>query len=102
MAEKLDLSSMMKKAREMQDKLKEIQKQVADTKVWGNAGGGQIRIEMNGQHEALRCIMEPNLLKEDKSVIEDLVVAAYNDGKNKIEKMLREKMGDLAGASGLV
>jgi nucleoid-associated protein EbfC len=102
MAEKLDLSSMMKKAREMQDKLKDIQKQVAETKVWGSAGGGQVKIEMSGNHQAIRCSIEHNLLKEDRSVIEDLIVAAFNDGTNKIEKMLREKMGDLAGASGLV
>jgi DNA-binding YbaB/EbfC family protein len=96
-SDKIGLSEIMKRAEEMQKKLKDIQKQVADMEVTGQAGGGMVKIVMTGQHYAKKVTLDPNLLKEEKAVIEDLIAAAINDATDKIERSLRDKMGGLTG-----
>jgi DNA-binding YbaB/EbfC family protein len=95
--DKVGLNEIMKRAQEMQKKLQDIQKQVAEMEVTGQAGGGVIKITISGQHYAKKVVIDPSLLKEEKSIIEDLIAAAINDATDKIEKNLREKMGGLAG-----
>src|SRR3990167_1800302 len=87
----------MKRAQEMQKKLQDIQKQVADMVVTGQAGGGSIKIDMTGQHHAKKVQLDNTIMREDKSIIEDLIAAAINDATYKVEKALRDKMGGLAG-----
>jgi len=94
--DKMGLNDIMKRAQDMQKKLQDIQKQVADMEVWGQSGGGAVKILMTGQHYAKKVVLDSNLLKEEKSVIEDLIAAAINDATDKIEKGLRDKMGGLA------
>lgn len=95
--DKIGLNEIMKRAQEMQKKLQDIQKQVADMEVVGQSGGGLVKITMSGQHYAKKVILDPNLLKEEKSIIEDLIAAAINDATDKIERNLRDRMGGLAG-----
>lgn len=94
---KVGLNDIMKRAQEMQKKLQEIQKEVADKEVVGQSGGGMVKVTITGQHYAKKVVLDPNLLKDDKAIIEDLIAAAINDATDKIEKYLREKMGGLAG-----
>lgn len=96
-SDKVGLNEIMKRAQEMQKKLQDIQKQVAEMEVTGQSGGGVVKIVMTGQHYAKKVTLDPNLLKEEKSIIEDLIAAAINDATDKIEKSLRDKMGGLAG-----
>ncbi len=95
--DKLGLNEIMKRAQDMQKKLQDIQKQVADLEITGQSGGGVVKITMTGQHYAKKIMLDPNLLKEEKTIIEDLIAAAINDATDKIEKSLRDKMGGLAG-----
>jgi len=95
--EKMGLNDIMKRAQEMQKKLQDIQKQVAEMEVIGQSGGGAVKIVMTGQHYAKKVTLDPSLLKEEKSIIEDLIAAAINDATDKIERSLRDKMGGLAG-----
>jgi len=95
--DKVGLNDIMKRAQEMQKKLQDIQKQVAEMEVTGQSGGGVVKVVMTGQHYAKKVTLDPNLLKEEKSIIEDLIAAAINDATDKIERNLREKMGGLAG-----
>jgi len=95
--DKVGLNEIMKRAQEMQKKLQDIQKQVAEMEVVGQSGGGVVKITISGQHYAKKVVLDPSLLKEEKSIIEDLIAAAINDATDKIEKNLREKMGGLAG-----
>lgn len=95
--DKIGLNEIMKRAQEMQKKLQDIQKQVAEMEVTGQSGGGVVKVTMNGQHYAKKISLDANLLKEEKSIIEDLIAAAINDTTDKIEKNLRDKMGGLAG-----
>jgi len=95
--DKPGLGDLMKKAQEMQKKMQEIQKQIAEMEVTGQSGGGLVKIIMTGQHFAKRVMLDPGLMKEEKSIIEDLIAAAINDAAGKIEKGTREKMSALAG-----
>jgi len=95
--EKVGMNEIMKRAQEMQKKLQDIQKQVAEMEITGQSGGGVVKIVMTGQHYAKKVTLDPNLLKEEKSIMEDLMAAAINDATDKIEKGLRDKMGGLAG-----
>ena len=95
--EKMGLNDIMKRAQEMQKKLQDIQKQVSEMEVTGQSGGGVVKITMTGQHYAKKVLLDQNLLKEEKSIIEDLIAAAINDATDKIERSLRDKMGGLAG-----
>lgn len=95
--DKLGLNDIMNRAQEMQKKLQEIQKQVSEMEISGQSGGGVVKITMNGQHYAKKVTLDLNLLKEEKSIIEDLIAAAINDVTDKIERNLRDKMGSIAG-----
>ncbi len=95
--DKAGLGDLMKKAQEMQKKMQEIQKQIAEMEVTGQAGGGLVKILMTGQHYAKRVTIDPSLMKEEKTIIEDLIAAAINDATDKIEKGTRDKMSSLTG-----
>ena len=95
--DKIGLNEIMQRAQEMQKKLQDIQKQVAEMEILGQSGGGAVKILMTGQHYAKKVTLDPNVLKEEKSVLEDLIAAAINDATDKIEKGLRDKMGGLTG-----
>jgi len=95
--DKPGLGELMKKAQEMQKKMQDIQKQVTEMEVTGQSGGGLVKIIMNGQHMAKRVILDPSLMKEEKSIVEDLIAAAINDAATKIEKGTRDKMSALTG-----
>lgn len=97
----MNVNDMMKNAQLMQKKLQEIQKQVASMEKTGQSGGGMVKINMTGNHSATKVEIDPLLLKEEKSVVEDLIMAAINDAVDKIEKGLREKMSGLAGGLSL-
>src|SRR5690349_4678393 len=84
--EKAGLGELMKKAQEMQKKMQEIQKQVSEMEVTGVSGGGLVKIVMTGQHMAKRVTLDPSLMKEEKTIVEDLIAAAINDAASKIEK----------------
>lgn len=96
-SEKVGLGDIMKRAQEMQKKLQDIQKQVAEMEVVGQSGGGVVKVTVTGQHYAKKVVIDTNLLKDDKSILEDLIAAAINDATDKIERSLRDKMGGLAG-----
>ncbi|MDR3477736.1 MAG: YbaB/EbfC family nucleoid-associated protein [Gammaproteobacteria bacterium] len=97
MNSKPGLGDLMKKAQEMQKKMQEIQKQIAEMEVTGQSGGGLVKIVMSGQHFAKRVTLDPAVLKEEKTVLEDLIAAAINDASDKIEKGTRDRMSGLSG-----
>jgi nucleoid-associated protein EbfC len=94
---KPNLGELMKKAQEMQKKMQDIQKQIAEMEVTGQSGGGLVKIVMTGQHFAKRVTLDPSVMNEERSILEDLIAAAINDAASKIEKGTRDKMSGLAG-----
>ena len=93
-----NLGQMMKQAQEMQDKMAAIQEKLADLEVTGAAGGGMVEVTMTCKNEMRRVKIEPELSgSENVEMLEDLIVAAVNDARMKIETRVNEKMSELTG-----
>jgi len=88
-----DLGDMMKQAAGLQSKMKEIQEKIADMEVEGVSGGGMVKVVLNGKGFAKAVAIERTLVKEDEAeVLEDLIAAAINDAKAKLETQSAEEM----------
>ena len=93
-----NLGQMMKQAQEMQNKMAEIQEKLSELEVTGSAGGGMVDVTLTGKNEARRVKIDPDLTgPENLEMLEDLIVAAVNDARIKVEKKVTEKMSDLTG-----
>ncbi|HKU99755.1 MAG TPA: YbaB/EbfC family nucleoid-associated protein [Vineibacter sp.] len=93
-----DLGALMKQAQEMQQKIGELQERLADSEVVGQSGAGLVKVTLNGKNEMRRVEIDPSLLVADeKGVLEDLIVAAANDARTKVETLVQEQMRGLTG-----
>ncbi|HLS68022.1 MAG TPA: YbaB/EbfC family nucleoid-associated protein [Kiloniellales bacterium] len=97
-----NLGQLMKQAQEMQSRMAEMQERLQDSEVVGQAGGGMVQITMNGKHEVRAVKIDPNLITPDEAeVLEDLIAAAVNDARVKIEAFMQEEMQNLTGGMNL-
>ena len=80
-----DFNKILEKAKEIEIKVKESQKKIKNIKAEGSSGGGVIKIILNGDGEIENLQISDSLLKEDKSMLEDLIIAAHNDAKNNLK-----------------
>jgi hypothetical protein len=89
----MDLQKMLKSAKEMQDRL---QREMAALRTEGSSGGGMVIVVLDG-HKALQSIrIDPEVAgREDVEMLQDLIVAAFNDGAAKVDEALAEKLGGL-------
>jgi DNA-binding YbaB/EbfC family protein len=93
-----NLGQMMKQAQQMQAKMAELQEKLAATEMTGLAGGGMVQVTMNGKGELRAVKIDPTLAApDDIEVLEDLIVAAANDAKAKVEAHVAEQMQQLTG-----
>ena len=93
-----DLGALMKQAQEMQQKIGELQERLADSEVVGQSGAGLVKVTLNGKNEMRRVEIDPSLLAADeKGVLEDLIVAAANDARTKVETLVQDQMRGLTG-----
>jgi len=93
-----NFSQMMKQAQEMQTKMQDMQDSLSDLEVTGASGGGMVEITLNGKGEARRVRIDPSLVGDaDTGVLEDLVTAAINDARGKVDAVAKEKMSELTG-----
>ncbi|MEX2318772.1 MAG: YbaB/EbfC family nucleoid-associated protein [Bauldia sp.] len=93
-----DMMDMMKKAKELQGKMEQLQAEVSAMEVAGSSGGGLVTVVMTGKSEMKRVKIDASLLKpEEAEIVEDLVVAAVNDARAKAEAALADKMRELTG-----
>jgi len=95
------LGDFMKQAQAMQERMQQVQGEIAGLEVVGESGAGLVTVLMNGRHEVKRVDIDSSLLEEDKEILEDLVAAAYNDGVRKLEAARTEKMSGMAVGLGL-
>jgi DNA-binding YbaB/EbfC family protein len=86
------IGNILKQAQAMQENLRRIQEELAQTEVTGAAGGGLVRVTMTCRHDVRRVHIDASLLADDKEVLEDLVAAAINDAVRKAEQLVQEKM----------
>ncbi|MBX9453046.1 MAG: YbaB/EbfC family nucleoid-associated protein [Mesorhizobium sp.] len=91
-----DLLGMMSKAKEMQAKFQAMQEEIANIEASGQAGGGMVQVTLSGKFEMRSLKIDPSLFKEDDvEVLEDLILAAHNDAKSKVEAVMQQKTQEL-------
>jgi DNA-binding YbaB/EbfC family protein len=87
-----DLLGLMGKAKEMQAKFQAMQEEIAAMEATGQAGGGLVKVTLTGKFEMKALDIDPSLFKEDDvEVLEDLILAAHNDARAKVEQAMQEK-----------
>ncbi len=98
----MNLGDLVKQARDFQAKTQELQAQLAAIEVDGVSGAGLVRVTLSGKGELKKLDIDPTLMKpEEVQTVQDLLIAAHNDAKAKLERRLADEMGKLAGALGL-
>ena len=91
-----DLLGLMGKAKEMQAKFQAMQEDIAMMEATGQAGGGMVKVTVTGKFEMKKLDIDPSLFKEDDvEILEDLIMAAHNDAKVKVEEIMQEKTKSL-------
>lgn len=93
-----NLSQMMKQAQEVQTRMQQMQKRLEEEEVSGASGGGMVSVTLNGKGNLRKVKIDPSLVEaEEVEMLEDLLVAAFNDAKTKVEAMVAEKMSEVTG-----
>lgn len=98
---KADLGQLMKQAQRMQAQMQKAQEELATLEVTGEAGGGMARIRMTCRHEVRAIELDPALLGDDREMLEDVLVAAFNDALRKVERTTQERMSGMTAGLGL-
>jgi len=96
-----NIGQMMKQAQMMQENMRRMQEQLGTIEVEGQSGSGMVKVVMSCKHEVRRVSIDPSLAGNDREMLEDLLVAAFNDAARKVEATVQEKMGALTAGMGL-
>jgi nucleoid-associated protein EbfC len=97
-----NLGNMLKEAQKLQSKMADMQAKLAETELSGAAGGGMVTVTLNGKGEMRKVKIDPSLADPaEVEILEDLIVAAFNEAKTKIEAHVQEEMGKLTGGMSL-
>ena len=91
-----DIGQLMKQAQQMQAEMKKAQDEMAELTVTGESGAGMVKITMTCKHHVQALEIEDSLIGNDKDMLEDLIIAAFNDAIRRIEKTIQEKFSGLA------
>lgn len=89
-----NIAGLVQQAQKMQEEMERAKKELAKLEVTGEAGGGLVKVTMNGRHEARKIAIDPSLL-EDVEMLEDILTAAINDAVNRLAEANEQKMSDL-------
>ena len=92
-----DFSKILDKAKELENKMKESQEKIKSIKVEGISGSNSVKVTLNGDGEMIGIFISDDIMKEDKSVIEDLIVAAHNNAKEKLKSKTSEEISKVTG-----
>ena len=96
-----NLTPLMRQAQAMQANMQKAQDELAAIEVEGTAGGGMVKVLVTCKHEVKRVTIEPGLLQDDKEMLEDLIAAAFNDARVKVEHTVQEKLSAVTGGLAL-
>jgi nucleoid-associated protein EbfC len=96
-----DFSKILDKAKELEAKMKESQENIKNIKVEGVSGSNSIKIFLDGEGEMKKIEISDEILKEDKSIIEDLIVAAHNNAKTQLKSKTTEEISKATGGLGI-
>ncbi|MCE3242988.1 MAG: DNA-binding protein YbaB/EbfC family [Deltaproteobacteria bacterium] len=92
------MGNLLKQAQEMQSRMAKIQEELAQKTVDGSAGGGMVQVTVNGQLALTRITIDPSVINsEEREMLEDLIMAAINDGMRKARDMASSEMSKITG-----
>jgi DNA-binding YbaB/EbfC family protein len=97
MFNKNQLAGLMKQAQDMQNRLAQAQEELAQIEVTGQAGSGLVKITMTCKHQVRRVVIDPSVMGDDKDMLEDLLVAAFNDAARQAEETAQGQMKSIGG-----
>ena len=97
-----NLGDMMKQVQAMQSRMADMQAKLETKTVTGQSGGGLVKVTLNGKGMMTAVVIDPSLLKpEEREIIEDLIIAAHSDAKNKVESLMAEELKSVTGGMAL-
>ena len=96
-----DFSKILDKAKELESKMKESQEKIKNISVTGVSGGDSVKITLNGEGEIINLDISADILKEDKTIIEDLIKAAHNNAKSQLKSKTSEEISKATGGFGI-
>ena len=96
-----DFSKILDKAKELETKMKESQEKIKNIKVEGTSGGNSVKVILNGEGEMIKLEISPEMIKEEKSIIEDLIVATHNNAKVQLKSKTSEEISKATGGFGI-
>ena len=91
------MNKMIKKAQELQNQMEKAQEELNTIEIEGQAGGGMVTVKVNGHKELVSLNIDSEILNEDKEMIEDMIIAAVNQGIQNAGKAAEEKMNSITG-----
>ena len=92
-----NFSKVLEQAKDMQNKMKETQESIKKIEVEGVAGGGSVKVCLNGDGELIKLHIAPEMMKESKEILEDLIIHAHSDAKQKIKIKASEELSKITG-----
>jgi len=95
------IGQLMKQAQQMQADMQKAQEEMASLTVTGESGGGMVKLTMTCKHEVKALEIDDTLVGDDKDMLEDLIVAAFNDSVRRVEKTVQEKFSGMAAGLNL-
>ncbi len=96
-----NFTDMLSQAKKMQEKMKEVQENLKNIEVEGISGGNLVRVVLKGNYEMKSIFIDQNAKKEKEEVVNDLIVAAYNNAKDKLKKKTSEEIAKATGMPNL-
>tara|TARA_Y100000768_G_scaffold235120_1_gene177787 strand:+ start:379 stop:696 length:318 start_codon:yes stop_codon:yes gene_type:complete len=96
-----DFTKILDKAKELEAKMKESQQKIKDIRVEGASGSNSVKVTLDGDGEMQKIEISDEILKEDKSIIEDLIVAAHNNAKTQLKSKTNEEISKATGGLGI-
>lgn len=94
----MDMNKMMKQVQKMQAQMQKMQEELAEKTVEATAGGGAVKVVVNGKQEIVDITIDPDAVDpDDVEMLEDLILAAVNEGLRNVQEMLNQEIGKLTG-----
>ena len=96
-----DFKTIMDKAKEMESKMRESQEKIKNIQAQGISGSNSVKVILNGENEMIKIDLSEEIMKENKIIIEDLIVAAHNNAKEKLKSKTTEEISKATGGLGV-
>ena len=96
-----DFKKILDKAKELELKMKESQNKIKSIQIEGTSGSNSVKVTLNGDGEMMNIFIAPEAIKEDKNILEDLIVAAHNNAKEKLKSKTSEELSKATSEFGI-